>query len=75
MNLSTVIVCLLLAAAVALIIRHLVRNKKAGRTSCGCGCANCALSDKCHQVSPQNLASNCTGEGHYDVNAAPDRSL
>lgn len=49
MNFGTIAVCLLLAAAVALIIRRLVRNKKAGRTSCGCGCSACAMADKCHQ--------------------------
>ncbi len=47
-NLGTILVVLVLAAIVALAIAKLCKNKRAGETSCGCGCANCALHDKCH---------------------------
>ncbi|MBQ1396914.1 MAG: FeoB-associated Cys-rich membrane protein [Clostridia bacterium] len=47
-NIGTIIVCLILLAIVALAVRHLVVNKKKGKTSCGCGCANCPSAGICH---------------------------
>ena len=41
-NLSTIVVSLILVLIVAVIIRKLVRDKKKGKSSCGC---NCALRD------------------------------
>lgn len=38
-NLATIIICLVLAVIVAAIIIGLVRNKKKGKSSCGCNCA------------------------------------
>ena len=48
-NLATVMVSLALAAILVCIVSSMVRNKKKGKSSCGCGCKNCALSDSCHQ--------------------------
>ncbi len=47
-NIGTIAVSAILLAAVILIILHLKKNKAAGKSSCGCGCANCALHGKCH---------------------------
>ena len=33
---------------VTLAIISMIRDKKAGKSSCGCGCANCAMAGKCH---------------------------
>ena len=41
-NIATIIICLVLAVIVALIIFSLVKNKKKGKSSCGCNCAHCA---------------------------------
>ena len=43
MNIGTIAVLLILLAAVALIIRKLVRDKKSGKpcSSCGCSCEGC----------------------------------
>ncbi|MBQ3948291.1 MAG: FeoB-associated Cys-rich membrane protein [Ruminococcus sp.] len=51
-----VIVLLVLIAIVALIIYTLIRDKKAGKTSCGHGCQNCAMQGHCHDygASPQD---------------------
>ena len=49
MTLGTVIVFLVLAVVVILTVRRLRQDKKAGRNSCGCSCAGCALADKCHK--------------------------
>lgn len=45
-NLSTLIVGVVLLAIVALVCLSMVRNKRKGKSSCGC--KDCALSDKCH---------------------------
>lgn len=47
-NLSTIIISLVIAAIVALVIVYLVRNKKQGKNSCGCGCSKCPMSGSCH---------------------------
>lgn len=43
------IIILILAAIVAGIAVKMVKDKKAGKSSCGCGCANCALRGECHK--------------------------
>lgn len=48
-NWGTVVVGLLLAAALAAIIVNLVKNRRSGKSSCGCGCADCPMSAGCHQ--------------------------
>jgi hypothetical protein len=53
-NLGNLVVCLLLAAIVGLAIYILVRNKKNGKSSCGCGCANCPSAGMCHPADKKN---------------------
>lgn len=48
-NWGTLVICLILGAVIALIVLSLVKNRRAGRTSCGCGCADCAMAGRCHQ--------------------------
>ena len=45
-NLSTILICIFLLAIV-LIIRSLIRQKKQGKSSCGAGCAHCAMHGEC----------------------------
>ena len=47
-NMATIAICAILLGIVAAIIAGLVRNKKKGKSSCGCGCANCPMSGSCH---------------------------
>ena len=47
-NAVTVIICAVLIAVVAAIIYSMIRNKKKGKSSCGCGCADCPMSGSCH---------------------------
>lgn len=47
--LSTLIVAAVLAAVVFLIVRKMIRDKRAGRNSCGCGCGSCPMSGSCHK--------------------------
>lgn len=37
-----------IAIIVALIVIKIVRDSKAGKSSCGCGCSGCASSSVCH---------------------------
>lgn len=50
--LSAHLVDILLVLAVALVIslsaRSMIRARKAGRSSCGCGCSDCPMSGACH---------------------------
>ena len=45
----TLLICAGLAAIVVLIIAHLIKNKREGKSSCGCNCSGCAMKDKCHK--------------------------
>lgn len=47
-NLSTILIGTALAVVAALIIVQLVRNRRRGKTSCGCGCRNCPMNGDCH---------------------------
>ena len=47
-NLGTILITLVLIAVVAAIIRSLHKNHCAGKTSCGCNCAHCAMAGSCH---------------------------
>jgi len=48
-NLSTIIVSLIVLTVVILVVRKLIRDKKQGKSSCGCGCDSCAMSGQCHK--------------------------
>ena len=48
-HIATIIICIVLVLIVTAIIVSLIRNKKKGRSSCGCNCAHCAMSGSCHK--------------------------
>ncbi|MCM1333869.1 MAG: FeoB-associated Cys-rich membrane protein [Bacteroides sp.] len=48
-NLGTIVVGLILLAVVALILFGMRREKKAGKHSCGGGCAGCPGACFCHK--------------------------
>ena len=47
-NIANIIICAVLIAVVAAIIVSMIRNKKKGKSSCGCGCADCPMGSTCH---------------------------
>ncbi|MBR4580324.1 MAG: FeoB-associated Cys-rich membrane protein [Lachnospiraceae bacterium] len=47
-NIGTIVIALVVAGIVAAIIVSIVRDKKKGKSSCGCGCENCAMKGQCH---------------------------
>lgn len=48
-NLGTIVVGLVLLIIVGLVVFKLVRDKKKGKSTCGCGCSNCAMKGSCHK--------------------------
>lgn len=47
-NIATILICLVLIIITAVIIAGIVSDKKKGKSSCGCGCADCPMSGTCH---------------------------
>ncbi|MCD7812257.1 MAG: FeoB-associated Cys-rich membrane protein [Ruminococcus sp.] len=47
-NIGTIIVGLIVFAIVALVVIKMVRDRKQGKSSCGCGCEHCQNSQSCH---------------------------
>ena len=47
-NTATIIICAVLIAVVAAIIIGMIKNKKKGKSACGCGCADCPMRSACH---------------------------
>ncbi len=47
-NWTTILICAMLAGIVACIARSLIRQKKRGKSSCGCNCAHCAMHGSSH---------------------------
>ena len=50
-NWVNILVIALVAVAVFFAARSLIKDKKAGKSSCGCNCAHCAMAGKCHSAS------------------------
>lgn len=47
-NISTISICIALAAIVALIVIKLVKDKKRGKSTCGGNCGHCPMGGSCH---------------------------
>ncbi len=47
-NIGLIIVCAILIVLVTLAIISVVKDKKKGRSSCGCNCGSCPMSGSCH---------------------------
>ena len=55
-NIGTIVVSLALGSVIALVIVRMVKDKKKGRMSCGCGCTHCAMAGVCHRNKIQGKA-------------------
>ena len=52
-HMGYIIVTLVLVLIVAAVIARMVRDKRAGKGGCGCGCKGCANAPYCHpQANP-----------------------
>ena len=47
-NWGTVAVGTVVAAVIALNVINVTKKKKQGMSTCGCGCADCPMKNKCH---------------------------
>ncbi|MBO5295377.1 MAG: FeoB-associated Cys-rich membrane protein [Clostridia bacterium] len=47
-NIGTIAVCAVLVVLFGAVIVRMIKNKKAGKSSCGCGCSECAMHGQCH---------------------------
>jgi hypothetical protein len=48
-NLGTILVCVVLLVVVAWIVGKMIKDKRKGKSSCGCECQNCAMHGQCHK--------------------------
>jgi len=48
-NLATIVISGILILICYAIIAQQIKNKKNGKSSCGCGCSGCAMSSICHK--------------------------
>ncbi|MBR4979635.1 MAG: FeoB-associated Cys-rich membrane protein [Clostridia bacterium] len=48
-NLSTIIISLILLSIVSVISVKLIKDKRRGKSACGCNCASCPMSASCHK--------------------------
>ncbi|MEF2919763.1 MAG: FeoB-associated Cys-rich membrane protein [Acutalibacteraceae bacterium] len=48
-NMGSIIIGAVVLTILLLIVRYLLKNKKQGKTSCGCGCSSCPMSGSCHK--------------------------
>lgn len=46
-----ILLVLAVLAAVTLAIMKILKDKKAGRSSCGCNCGSCAMAGKCKSAA------------------------
>ena len=57
-NAGTIVITLMLALAVFLIIRGMVRDRRAGKGSCGNACSHCPMSAACRKKDLQQRRMN-----------------
>lgn len=50
-NLGTIIVLAAVLALVTFLTIKLIKDKKAGKSGCSCGCSSCPMSGKCPSAS------------------------
>ncbi len=48
-NAGTILVSLMLIGIVAAAIMKIRRDRKQGKSSCGCGCSSCPMAGACHK--------------------------
>lgn len=48
-NIGTILISLVLIAAVTGVLLFLRKNKRKGKSPCGCNCGHCPMSGSCHK--------------------------
>ena len=60
-NMATIIISVVLIIMVAAVITGMAHSKKKGKSSCGCGCAGCAMNGACHPGKARHEAAGDSG--------------
>ena len=60
-NLVNIVLVAVLALIVTLLIRGMIRDKKAGKSSCGGSCASCGACGACGNCASANAAQTPKG--------------
>jgi len=55
-NIGNIVVALVLILLVCAVVRHMVKDKKSGKSSCGGGCKGCANAPYCHPQAYQDVS-------------------
>ena len=61
-NVGTILVCAVIIAVFALLIRSLIRDRKKGKSSCCGGCAGCANACHCHPATATEPSADTAEE-------------
>lgn len=48
-SIGTISVAAVVAAIVAVVVIKMVKNRRKGNSSCGCGCSGCPMSQSCRK--------------------------
>ena len=56
-NIGTIIVLVAVAFASGFAVYSMLKDKKAGKSSCGSSCSCCPMAGKCHSASPEKEKS------------------
>lgn len=66
-NIGTIVILAVLAVIFGLMLYSLIRDKKAGKSSCGGGCAGCANACYCHSRAASKDPSSKKTESVSDA--------
>ena len=53
-NWVNIIILAVVGGLIVLAVIVMIKDKKAGKSSCGCNCANCAMAGKCDSQTKAN---------------------
>ncbi len=53
-NLSTIIVLIVVVAILSLIVVKMIKDKKQGKSSCGCNCSSCPMGGSCNSIKKKD---------------------
>ena len=70
-NLGTIIICTILAAFFGILIAGLLKDRKAGKSSCCGGCSGCAMAGRCHSAGSSAATDRTPSEETPDSDAEP----
>lgn len=54
-NFGTIVAGVILVAIIGLVLYNMIRNKKKGMSSCGCGCSDCPAAGACHKAERKSM--------------------